>query len=64
MKPDEKKYLVVYSIMTKLGDIDEACEDHYEVFHNIEDAKEKYKQVLDYDDLYSANLSQVLESTD
>ncbi len=59
-----KKYIVVYSIWTKLGDIDEACEDHYEVFHNIKDAKEKYKQVLDYDDLYTASITQVLESTD
>jgi len=58
------KYIVVYSIWTKLGDIDETCEDHYEVFHNIKDAKEEYKKILDYDDLYTASITQVLESTD
>jgi hypothetical protein len=58
-----RKYLVVYSTIDKSTEITDIT-DHYEVFENMKDAKEEYKKILDYDDLYTASITQVLESTD
>jgi len=53
----------VYSTIDKSTEITDIT-DHYEVFENMKDAKEEYKKILDYDDLYTASITQVLESTD
>ena len=58
-----RKYLVVYSTIDKSTEITDIA-DHYEVFENMKDAKEEYKKILDYHDLYIASITQVLESTD
>ena len=58
-----RKYLVVYSTIDKSTEITDIT-DHYEVFKNMKDAKEEYKKILDYNDLYTASITQVLESTD
>jgi len=53
----EQTFLVVYCLN------DES--DHYEAFRGDETgARERYEEVLEMEDLYSANIALVIESTD
>lgn len=59
----DKTYLVT-SLTKDTNNEIEAFDTEYTVFHSLEDAKKHYKQLINCSNIYSANISQVIESTD
>ena len=59
----ETKYCVTYTIKTTDNGVDEFT-DTFVNFENLSEAEKTYKEILDHDDLYTANLCMVLKSTD
>lgn len=62
-KDSDKTYLVT-SLTKDTNNEIEAFDTEYTVFHSLEDAKKHYKQLINCSNIYSANISQVIESTD
>ena len=62
-KESDKTYLVTSLIKDTNNEI-EAFDTSYCVFNSLNDAKKHYKQLINCNNIYSANISQVIESTD
>lgn len=62
-KESDKTYLVT-SLTKDTNNEIEAFDTEYTVFHSLEDARKHYKQLINCSNIYSANISQVIESTD
>ena len=62
-KESDKTYLVT-SLTKDTNNEIEAFDTEYTVFHSLENAKKHYKQLINCSNIYSANISQVIESTD
>lgn len=54
-------FIVVYSLKNEFyGSID----DYWLTFDNLEDAKKRYQDLMNLEDLFSASITTVVESTD
>lgn len=62
-KDSDKTYLVT-SLTKDTNNEIEAFDTEYTVFHSLEDANKHYKQLINCSNIYSANISQVIKSTD
>ena len=62
-KESDKTYLVT-SLTKDTNNEIEAFDTEYTVFHSLENARKHYKQLINCSNIYSANISQVIESTD
>lgn len=61
---DSDKTYLVTSLTKDTNNKIEAFDTEYTVFHSLEKAKKHYKQLINCSNIYSANISQVIESTD
>ena len=61
---DSDKTYLVTSLTKDTNNEIEAFDTEYTVFHSLEKAKKHYKQLINCSNIYSANISQVIESTD
>jgi hypothetical protein len=65
VKEVPQTYLVVYCLFDGHNtDGEESKTDHYEAFEDEASAKERYEDILELYDLYSASITVVIESTD
>ena len=61
LSEENNSFILVYSLKNEFyGSID----DYWLTFDNLKDAKKRYQELLNLDDLYSASITTVLESTD
>lgn len=61
---DSDKTYLVTSLTKNTNNKIEAFDTEYTVFHSLKKAKKHYKQLINCSNIYSANISQVIESTD
>jgi len=61
---DERKWIVVWTIVPDWKVIESDYVDHWQVFEDFNEAEEFYKNKWNEDDTYTASLTRILRSSD